>query len=59
MLFQTPTPDTSNFLIIAFVVFAVLGGGFLVSLVARFRSLRRDAEMVEELLKESDQPQSK
>ena len=54
MLFQT-TPDTSGYLLLGFVMFGVLGFGFIVSLIARLRNLRRDAALIEELLEEMDE----
>ncbi|MFQ5407936.1 MAG: hypothetical protein ACE5FI_05870 [Anaerolineales bacterium] len=51
MSFQT-TPDTSSYLLLGLVMFGVLGFGFVLSLIVRLRNLRRDAALMEELLKE-------
>lgn len=51
MSFQT-TPDTSGYLLLGLVMFGVLGFGFVLSLIVRLRNLRRDAALMEELLKE-------
>ncbi len=53
MLFQT-TPDTSSYLLLGFVMFGVIGIGFVLSIYVRMRNLRRDAKMIEELLEDSD-----
>ena len=54
MLFQT-TPDTSSYLLLGFVMFGVLGIGFVLSIYGRMRNLRRDAKMIEKLLEDSDE----
>ncbi len=53
MLFQT-TPDTSSYLLLGFVIFGVVGIGFVLSIYVRMRNLRRDTKMIEELLEDSD-----
>lgn len=54
-MFLQTTPDTSGYLLLGFVMFGVLGFGFIVSLIARLRNLRRDAALIEELLEEIDE----
>ncbi|MFQ5410198.1 MAG: hypothetical protein ACE5FI_17445 [Anaerolineales bacterium] len=54
-MFLQTTPDTSGYLLLGFVMFGVLGFGFIVSLIARLRNLRRDAALIEELLEEMDE----
>ena len=51
MYFQT-TAATSGYPLLGLVLFGVLGFGFVVSLIVRLRNLRRDAALMEELLKE-------
>ena len=53
MLFQT-TPDTSSYLLLGFVMFGVVGIGFVLSIFVRMRTLRRDVEMIEELQREDE-----
>ena len=47
-------PDTGAYLILGLVVVAVIMGGFILSMVVRFRSLSRDIELIRQLA-EDDQ----
>lgn len=59
MFFLQTTPDTTSFLVLGFIVFGVLGIGFVVSLVIRFRDLRRDVELIEQLEEEESKTTAK
>jgi uncharacterized membrane protein YciS (DUF1049 family) len=53
MLFlQTPTPDTSGYMIAGFVISFVVMGLYVASLHLRNRNLQRDMEMLEEMEKD-------
>jgi hypothetical protein len=43
------TPDTTNYLILGYVVFSLVMGLYLISLVVRQRNLQRDLELLKEL----------
>lgn len=51
MLFlQTTTPDTASYLLLWFVIFAIVGGGWIFSFQRRSAQLKRDRAVIEELL---------
>ncbi len=43
------TPDTFNYMVGGYIVFAVVMAAYLFSLVARWNSLRREAQVLEEI----------
>ena len=45
------TPDTTNYMILGYVVFSVVMAVYLASLFIRFRNLKQDLEVLEELEK--------
>jgi hypothetical protein len=49
LLFQTPTPDTTSYLIIGYVIIGAIGLGYVISLVMRQRSLKRDLDVIDVL----------
>lgn len=49
MLFQEATPDTVGYLIAGYVVIFGLIGLFLFSLVSRWRNLKKDLSLLNEL----------
>ena len=49
MLFQETTPDTSGYLIAGYAVIFGLIGLFLFSLISRWRNLKRDLSLLDEL----------
>ena len=49
MLLQQTTPDTLNYMIAGYVVLAVVLGIYLISFFVRFRSLKQDLSLFEEL----------
>jgi len=51
------TPDTTNYLILGYVVFGLVMGLYLISLVVRQRNLQRDLELLEEL-EAKDEPKA-
>lgn len=46
-----PTPDTVNYMIGGYVVFAVVMIAYIVSLVVRWNNLKREQQALEELEK--------
>jgi hypothetical protein len=46
---QTGTPDTVAYLVLGLSAVAVIMGAFLVSLAVRYRNLRKDADLIEQL----------
>lgn len=46
-----PTPDTVNYMIGGYVVFAVVTIAYIVSLVMRWNNLKREQQALEELEK--------
>ena len=46
MFLQEITPDTSFYMLLGYAAFAILGGGYVVSVLARSRNLRREAETI-------------
>lgn len=56
MFFQTPTPDTSGYMIAGFVVSFVVMGLYVVSLYLRNRNLNQDKAMLEEMDRQASQP---
>ena len=53
MFLQTPTPDTSGYMIAGFIVSFVVMGLYIASLYLRSRNLRQDQAMLEEMDRES------
>ena len=47
-----PTPETTNYLILGYVVFSAVMGLYLVSLFIRTRNLKQDLETLAELEKD-------
>lgn len=56
MFFQTPTPDTSGYMIAGFVVSFVVMGLYVASLYLRNRNLNQDRAMLEEMDRQASQP---
>ncbi len=46
MLLQDITPDTTFYMLLAYAVFAILGGSYVISLIARRRNLQRQSETI-------------
>ena len=53
MFLQTPTPDTSGYMIAGFIVSFVVMGLYIASLYLRSRNLKQDQTMLEEMDSES------
>ena len=49
------TPDTSFFMLLGFAIFAIIGGGYVISLLARSRNLRRQAARIALMQVETDE----
>ncbi len=49
MLLQQTTPDTFNYMIAGYAVLAVVLGVYLMSFVVRFRNLKKDLQLLEEI----------
>jgi ABC-type polysaccharide/polyol phosphate export permease len=49
---QAP-PDTLSYLILALAVVVIVVGGYLASMVVRYRSLQQDVKLVEQLRSEN------
>ena len=49
MLPQEATPDTTYYLVLGYTAFAVLGAGYILSLVARRRKLRAEQVTIKQL----------
>jgi len=47
--FQTPTPDTSGYMIAGYTIFALVMAIYLASLWIRWRNLKQDLRTLEEL----------
>lgn len=56
MFLQTPTPDTSGYMIAGFVVSFLVMGLYVASLYLRNRNLHRDKAMLEEMEKAEAAP---
>lgn len=56
MFLQTPTPDTSGYMIAGFVVSFVVMGLYVASIYLRSRNLDQDRALLEEMDKQSAQP---
>ena len=52
MLFQEATPDTVGYLVAGYVVIFGLIGLFLFSLVSRWRNLKKDLSLLDEIEKD-------
>jgi hypothetical protein len=48
---MTPTPETTNYMILGYVVFTTVMVLYLVSLYIRSRNLKQDIELLDELEK--------
>ena len=55
MLPQEVTPDTTYYLVLGYTAFAVLGGGYILSLFARRRKLRADQVTIKQLQEAIDE----
>ena len=49
MFLQTPTPDTSGYMIAGYAVAFIVMGLYVASLYVRARNLKRDMETLEEM----------
>jgi len=49
MILQTPTPDTSGYMIVGYAVAFIVMGLYVASLYIRNRNLNRDQETLEEM----------
>lgn len=49
MFLQTPTPDTSGYMIAGYAVAFIVMGLYVASLYVRTRNLKRDMETLEEM----------
>lgn len=56
MFFQTPTPDTSGYMIAGYVISFVVMGLYVASIYLRNRNLNQDKAMLEEMDKPAPQP---
>ena len=54
MFLQTPTPDTSGYMIAGYTIAFIIMGLYVASLYIRSRNLQRDKEALEEM----DEPKS-
>ena len=59
MFLQTPTPDTSGYMIAGYVVAFVIMGLYVASMALRARNLNQDKAMLEELDKPTPKPKAK
>lgn len=59
MFFQTPTPDTSGYMIAGYVISFVVMGLYVASIYLRNRNLNQDKAMLEEMDKPAPQPASR
>jgi len=55
MFLQTPTPDTSGYMIAGYVIAFVVMGLYVASMYLRGRNLNQDKETLEEMDKASKQ----
>jgi hypothetical protein len=46
---DSPTPDTLAYLILGLVVASIVAGGFIASLVIRYRNFQQDMKTIEQL----------
>jgi len=51
--FQDPTPDTSGYMIVGYIIAFAVMGMYLASLVIRWHNLNQDQQLLEEMEKES------
>ncbi len=51
--FQDPTPDTSGYMIVGYIIAFAVMGMYVASLVIRWRNLNQDQQLLEEMEKES------
>ncbi|RME06263.1 MAG: CcmD family protein [Anaerolineae bacterium] len=49
MMLQQTTPDTFNYFVVGYTVFFLVMTVYLVSLVVRYRNLKKELELLEEL----------
>ncbi len=54
MFLQTPTPDTSGYMIAGYVVAFVVMGLYIASMYLRSRNLKQDKAMLEEMDKQPE-----
>jgi hypothetical protein len=52
MLIQNGPADTFDFMVLGYAVIFVLMGGYIGSLVMRFRRMRQDEQVLEEVVEE-------
>jgi hypothetical protein len=57
MLFAEGTPNTINYFIAGYVVFFTIMALYLASLVIRYRNLKQDLAVLQEM-EQSDEPES-
>ena len=50
---QDPTPDTSGYMIVGYIIAFAIMGMYLASLIIRWRNLNQDQQLLEEMEKES------
>lgn len=55
LLFQAPTPDTTGYLIVGYVIMGGIGLLYVASLLLRQRGLHRDLEVIERLHLDEDE----
>lgn len=53
-LLQEPTPDTTNYLILGYVIMGAVGLAYVISLVVRQRNLKHDLQVIEQLQSTED-----
>ena len=51
--FQDPTPDTSGYMIVGYIIAFAVMSLYVASLVIRWRNLNQDQQLLEEMEKES------
>ena len=51
--FQDPTPDTSGYMIVGYIIAFAVMGMYGARLVIRWRNLNQDQQLLEEMEKES------
>lgn len=51
--FQEPTPDTSGYMIVGYLIAFAVMGMYVASLIIRWRNLNQDQQLLEQMEKES------
>lgn len=51
--FQEPTPDTSGYMIVGYIIAFAVMGIYVASLIIRWRNLNQDQQLLEQMEKES------